>query len=115
MISFVCLSPLFAARQLLNRRTSIISGRFEFPTDVLFVGPPPGKGFHHQRCDPENQRGEALSKTEGSQSVDVLSNKLEGRKHDPPSVWLPSSQQDIKYSISAPSPLIGGGGEIGLH
>lgn len=69
-----------------------------------------GKVFHHRRCDPENQRGEALSKTEGSQSVDLLSNKFEGRKHDLPSVWLPLSQQDIKYSISAPFPLIEGGG-----
>lgn len=53
---------------------------------------------------------EALSKTEGSPRVNVPSNKVERRKHYPPSVWLPSSQQDIKYSISTPSPLLGGGG-----
>lgn len=123
VISFVCPSPLFAAGQLLNRRTSITSlisliSRLTFcrwarllkrmPANASEHKRARGKVFHHRRCDPENQRGEALSKTEGSQSVDVLSNKLEGHKHDPPSVWLPSSQQDIKYSISAPSPLMGG-------
>lgn len=32
-----------------------------------------------------------------------LSNKVERGKHSLSSVWLPSSQQDIKYSISTPS------------
>lgn len=69
------------------------------------------------------RQGEADSKTgrvfreqtEGSPSVwrqalMSLSNEVErGRgKHSQSSVWLPSSQQDIKYSISTPSLVIWG-------
>lgn len=45
--------------------------------------------------------------TEGSPNVSrqalmSLSNKVEGGKHSQPSVCSPSSQQDIKYSVSTP-------------
>lgn len=84
-----------------------------------------GKLFYPQRGVPSyywrKRQGEADSKTgrvfreqtEGSpdvwrQALMSLSNEVERErgKHSPSSVWLPSSQQDIKYSISTPSLVI---------
>lgn len=57
--------------------------------------------------------------TEGSpdvwrQALMSLSNKVARGKHSQSSVWVPSSQREIKYSISTPF-FSCMGGEIGFH